>query len=111
MAGMAQPVDDMLRSAEVEVQVDGGLARVAGRAVRLSPHEFRLLVALMEQERRVVRREDLYQRAWGTPLRPGDRSVDVYVHRLRSKLESVVPGRAFIHTHRGFGYRFEPLWL
>jgi DNA-binding response OmpR family regulator len=41
-------------------------------------------------------------------LRPGDRSVDVYVSKLRAKLEAAAPGRRYIHTHPGFGYRFQP---
>ena len=41
-------------------------------------------------------------------LRNGDRSVEVYVPRLRVKLGKAVPGWCFIHTHVGFGYRFAP---
>jgi DNA-binding response OmpR family regulator len=40
------------------------------------------------------------------PLRSGDRSIDVYVHKVRVKLEDALPQRRFIHTHVGFGYRF-----
>ncbi len=45
---------------------------------------------------------------WGGELRAGDRSVDVYVSKLRTKLEAAMPDRRFIHTHPGFGYRFQP---
>ena len=45
---------------------------------------------------------------WGEPFRRSDRSVDVYVGKLRQKLEEALPGQAFIHTHFGFGYRFTP---
>jgi len=45
---------------------------------------------------------------WGGRLREGDRSIDVYVHKLRAKLEAALPGWSFIHTHVGFGYRFTP---
>jgi DNA-binding winged helix-turn-helix (wHTH) protein len=41
-------------------------------------------------------------------MRPGDRSVDVYISKLRTKLEAAMPDRRFIHTHPGFGYRFQP---
>ena len=41
-------------------------------------------------------------------MRPGDRSVDVYVRKLRVKLEQALPGWRFIHTHFGFGYRLAP---
>jgi DNA-binding response OmpR family regulator len=46
---------------------------------------------------------------WGGALRDGDRSIDVYVHKLRVKLEQALPDRQFIHTHVGFGYRFAPV--
>jgi DNA-binding response OmpR family regulator len=45
---------------------------------------------------------------WGGTLREGDRSIDVYIHKLRVKLEQAVPDARFIHTHVGFGYRFAP---
>ena len=53
-------------------------------------------------------REDLYRDGLGRRLRAGDRSIDVYVHKLRVKLEDAVPGTRLIHTHVGFGYRFDP---
>ena len=63
---------------------------------------------MIEQRRAggIVSRAELYQSVWGRPLREGDRSVDVYVSKLRSKLEAAMPDRCFIHTHPGFGYRF-----
>ena len=45
---------------------------------------------------------------WGEPYRKSDRSVDVYVGKLRHKLDEALPGRRVIHTHFGFGYRFQP---
>ena len=56
----------------------------------------------------IVTREELYAEVWGGELRAGDRSVDVYVSKLRGKLETAMPDRRFIHTHPGFGYRFQP---
>ena len=56
----------------------------------------------------IVSREELFRTVWGGELRPGDRSVDVYVSKLRSKLDAAMPDRRFIHTHPGFGYRFQP---
>ena len=53
-------------------------------------------------------REELYQTVWGAPMRVADRSVDVYVHKLRAKLANALPEWQFIHTHFGFGYRFSP---
>ena len=53
-------------------------------------------------------REELYITVWEAPMRADDRSVDVYVHKLRSKLAEALPECRFIHTHFGFGYRFQP---
>lgn len=83
-----------------------GLVLAGGRAVTLSVREFTLLVALAESGGTIVRREDLFRRVWGRELRSGDRSIDVYVHKLRVKLETALAAHRFIHTHVGFGYRF-----
>ena len=103
-----EAASNVLRSGQVEVHPSDGLVRVGGRVVAMSMRELRLLSALVEREGRIVSRADLYRIAWGAPLRDGDRSVDVYVHKLRVKLEEALPGHAFIHTHFGFGYRFSP---
>jgi DNA-binding response OmpR family regulator len=61
---------------------------------------------LAGREGRVLTREELYHAVWGGRLRADDRSVDVYVHKLRSKLARALPEWRFIHTHFGLGYRF-----
>ncbi len=81
------------------------LARAGGRTLNLSRRELMLLTALARRADRIVSREQLYELVWGGPLRPGDRSVDVYVRKLRVKLDTVLPDWSFIHTHFGFGYR------
>jgi DNA-binding winged helix-turn-helix (wHTH) protein len=53
-----------------------------------------------------MQREEIYQRVWGYAMVHGDRSVDVFVRKLRQKLEKVSPGWRYIHTHFGIGYRF-----
>jgi DNA-binding winged helix-turn-helix (wHTH) protein len=78
------------------------------RAFTLSVREFQLLVALARRMGATVTREQLCATVWGGELRPGDRSVDVHVSESRGKLERVMPDRRFIHTHQGFGYRFQP---
>jgi DNA-binding response OmpR family regulator len=100
--------DTTLRAAELEVRLSDGLVLADGKPLSLSQRELRLLIALLQRPDRIVRREDLYRLAWDRPLREGDRSVDVYVHKLRSKLEEAIPQRQFIHTHFGFGYRLTP---
>jgi DNA-binding response OmpR family regulator len=100
--------EEVIRIGDLEIRPAGGLVLAAGRALTLSVREFGLLVALARSDGGIVRREDLYRQVWGRPLRAGDRSIDVYVHKLRVKLEDALPNRRYIHTHVGFGYRFAP---
>src|SRR3954449_13303022 len=99
---------EVLIAGELEIRPSEHLARARGRALSLSVRELDLLAALARREGRIVPREELYQTVWGAPLRGQDRSVDVYVHKLRSKLAVALPEWGFIHTHFGFGYRFQP---
>ncbi|CAA9504646.1 MAG: hypothetical protein AVDCRST_MAG69-2108 [uncultured Solirubrobacteraceae bacterium] len=92
----------------LEIRAAEGLALADGRALSLSVREFGLLVTLARRAGRIVRRGDLYALVWGSALRPGDRSIDVYIHKLRAKLEDALPEWQFIHTHIGFGYRLAP---
>lgn len=98
----------VIRTGPLEIKPDQGLVLAGGHALTLSVREFGLLAALAASEGAVVRREDLFRKVWRRSLRPGDRSIDVYVHKLRQKLEDAVPDHRFIHTHVGFGYRFAP---
>jgi DNA-binding response OmpR family regulator len=100
--------DEVIRAGALEIRPRQGLVLADGRALTLSVREFGLLVALARRDGDIVRREDLYAAVWGARLRTGDRSVDVYIHKLRAKLEAAQPGWRFIHTHVGFGYRFAP---
>jgi DNA-binding response OmpR family regulator len=93
---------------DLEIRPSDGLCLAAGRALILSVREFQLLVALARRAHGIVSRPDLYSQVWGGPLRDGDRSVDVYVHKLRVKLETALPGSRLIQTHVGFGYRLDP---
>jgi len=99
---------DILYAGELEIRPREGLALASGQALSLSVREFGLLVAMANRLGAIITRTDLYRAVWGGELRPGDRSVDVYVSKLRSKLEHALPDRRFIHTHPGFGYRFQP---
>ena len=96
---------EILAVGELEIRPADHLALANGRALSLSVRELDLLAALARREGRIVSREELYQTVWGAPLRADDRSVDVYVHKLRSKLALALPEWTFIHTHFGFGYR------
>jgi len=97
-----------LRAGELEIRPSEFLVTVAGSPLNLTARELELLTALVRRSGRIVSREELYVAVWGEPYRRSDRSVDVYVGKLRQKLDEAVPGRRFIHTHFGFGYRFQP---
>jgi len=99
---------EVLTAGDLEIRPAEHLARARGRALSLSVRELALLAALARREGRIVPREELYETVWGAPLRDQDRSVDVYVHKLRTKLTAALPEWGFIHTHFGFGYRFQP---
>ena len=98
--------DSAVQTGALEVRPNEYLALAGGRPLELTVRELELLTALVNRSGRIVSREELYQAAWGQPYRKPDRSVDVYVGKLRLKLERAVPDRRFIHTHFGFGYRF-----
>lgn len=105
MAGMATSREETLSIGPLEIFPDQHLARAEGRALTLSIHELRMLTEMARRADRIVSREELFGLVWGRMLRPGDRSVDVYVRKLRVKLERALPAWSFIHTHFGFGYR------
>jgi DNA-binding response OmpR family regulator len=100
--------DQVLRAGELEIRPAEFTALADGRPLPLTVRELQLLTALVERQGRIVSREELYGVVWGELYRKSDRSVDVYVGKLRQKLADALPGRSFIHTHFGFGYRFTP---
>ncbi len=83
-------------------------AFVEGRAVGLTPREFEVLYALASAAGKPVPRERLYREVWGYEMVHGDRSVDVFVRKVRQKLAAARPDRGYVQTHYGVGYRFEP---
>jgi len=81
---------------------------VDGRPVGLTPREFEVLYALARARGKPVPRERVYREVWGYEMTRGDRSVDVFVRKVRQKLIAACPEISFVQTHYGVGYRFEP---
>lgn len=98
--------EDILSAGPLEIRPARHVACVGSTTLNLTRHELGLLIALARRSGAVIGREELAEQAWGRPLGTGDRSVDVYVRRLRQKLSDAAPGWEFIHTHFAFGYRF-----
>src|SRR5436305_10537015 len=87
---------------EVQAYVDGSSAE-------LTPTEFRLLYQLALERGRVATRDELLQKIWGRRETHRDRTVDVFVRRLRDKIDGRASTHNFIHTRYGVGYKVEAL--
>ena len=78
---------------DIEIRPDEYVALAGGRPLRLTVRELNLLTALVERHGRIVSREELYSAVWEEQYRKTDRSVDVYIARLRQKLDEAIPDR------------------
>ena len=92
----------------LEIRPTEFLATVDGQPLDLTVRELQLLTELARRPDRIVSRSELYTAIWRRPYTREERSVDVYVRKLRAKLAEALPGWEFIHTHFGFGYRLAP---
>jgi DNA-binding response OmpR family regulator len=82
-------------------------AYVDGESADLTPTEFRLLYALALEAGRVVTRDELLQRIWSRRETHRDRTVDVFVRKLREKIDKPSSAHTFIQTRYGVGYKLE----
>ncbi len=104
--GDAADAGEAVAAGEIEVRPDQFQAFAHGRSLDLTRREFELIALLSAADGRVLEREEIYQRVWGYTMAHGDRSVDVFVRKLRAKLQHASPEWSYIHTHFGVGYRF-----
>ena len=103
-----QPEAGPTIAGEMEIRPDQFQAFISGQSIDLTRREFELLQLLVDSRGTVLERETIYQRVWGYAMAHGDRSVDVFVRKLRQKLAKRSPSWEYIHTHFGVGYRFDP---
>jgi len=106
--GRAREDAGPLVAGDIEIRPDRFQVYVAGESLDLTRREFELLQVLADHAGKVLERDEIYRRVWGYSMIHGDRSVDVFVRKLRSKLQRRSPGWDYIHTHFGIGYRFDP---
>src|SRR5215218_798668 len=97
-----------LIAGELEIRADQFQAFVGSTSVDLTRREFEVLQLLAQAKGKVLQREEIYQAVWGYAMAHGDRSVDVFIRKVRQKLEKASPTWSYIHTHFGVGYRFDP---
>jgi len=98
----------ILEAGGLELDTTSRQVRLHGVPLALTATEFRLLEFLMSRPGVVFSREQLLNSVWGQDRAITDRAVDVYVLRLRQKVESDPANPVLIHSVRGFGYTFEP---
>ena len=92
----------------LEIRPDEPAVLADGVRVGLTVREFEVFLVLASEPDRVIQRPAIYQQVWNAPMRYRDRAVDVFVRKVRGKLEVAAPEWEFIHTHFGIGYRFSP---
>jgi DNA-binding response OmpR family regulator len=98
----------VLKVGGVELDRSSCQARLDGELLALTATEFRLLEFLMSRTGVVFSRDQLLNAVWGQDRAITDRTVDVYILRLRQKIERDPATPSMIHSVRGFGYSFEP---
>ncbi|SRR4030065_2890658 len=93
----------IINAGPITIDVERSLATADGKLLKLTAIEFKLLLELAKSDGKVLSRDTLLDRAWGTEVYITDRTVDTHIRRLREKLGKT---SKYIETVRGFGYRF-----
>jgi len=101
------PRGDAIEVEELRIDPREVEAYVDGESAELTPTEFRLLYQLALDRGRVVTRDELLQKLWGRRESHRDRTVDVFVRRLREKVDRRASRHSFIQTRYGVGYKLE----
>src|SRR4051794_16188545 len=98
---------DAIEIEELRIDPREVQAFVAGESAGLTPTEFKLLYTLALDRGRVVTRDELLQKVWGRRETHRDRTVDVFVRRLRKKVDDRAATHTFVQTRFGVGYKLE----
>lgn len=95
-----------IHAGEIEVSANRYDAVAGTSAAGLTTREFEVLELLARHDGTELERARIYTGVWGDAVPSGDRSVDIFVGRIRMKLARISPGWRYVHTHPGVGYRF-----
>ncbi len=101
--------DEEIAIAELRLDPRNVQAYVDGVSAELTPTEFRLLYTLAREQGRVLTRDELLQRVWGRRATHRDRTVDVFVRKLRDKVDRRASRHTFLQTRYGVGYKLDPV--
>jgi len=104
--GQETSADEVLRAADIVLDRGSRSVQVAGQPVRLTPSEFDLLAVLMAAPGRVFSRAVLLEQIGGSAYEGVERTVDVHIRNLRTKIEPDPSAPRYIETVHGIGYRF-----
>jgi DNA-binding response OmpR family regulator len=99
---------DILRAADIVLDRAGRTVKVADHYVDLTPSEFEILATLMAAQGQVFSRLDLLDRVSGEAYEGYERTIDVHIRNLRTKIEPDSRHPTYIETVYGMGYRFAP---
>lgn len=105
-AGKATPQAGILRAGDIMLDRSGRLVQIKGKTVNLTPSEFDLLAAMMAEPGRAFSRMDLLDLLQGTAFEGYERTIDVHIRNLRTKVEPEPAQPRYIETVYGHGYRF-----
>lgn len=94
---------------EVAIDISNRTVDVRGNAIELTTKEFDLLLQLAKNSGRVLGRDQLFEKVWGYDIDFSSNSLDVFIYRLRQKLEADPSNPRYLHTVRGYGYKFHDL--
>lgn len=102
-----KPLEPVLESGDLRLDVQGRRAWRAGAPLSLSPKEFQLLCLLMQHRGRALSRDELIASVWGSEFMGDTKTLDVHIRWLRAKVEPDPAEPTHIRTVRRFGFRFE----
>ncbi len=106
-ANKGQPKAEILRAADITLDISGHIVEISDQPVELTPSEFDLLAAMMASPGRSFSRSELLEKLGESKYLEGfERTVDVHIHNLREKIEPDPSNPIYIETVYGTGYRF-----